>query len=359
MTQRRVEAFEPHRIVVAGDANGLMGQVLRALLADESRLPALRTHSGLDLGGSLRGDAHDRGVWVFTSGTSVLTTDVEELERLFDQAYDLRRWQQQARFPIGSTIDNGRYEIIEHLHGTPDRGMYRARDTSSDARMLVTLGSPQRDRTAAQRLAYDVPRISTLRHIGPLATTTEAQYDAMVEDEPWGTPVVGPLEPNAARWVVLEAARIVHTAHERGLTLVGLRPELLYVWGTLPQVTGLAPRCEPFLTGARTPDYGVAAAFDRIYLAPEVLARPSDPAPPAADVFSLTATLAYLLSGEHPFEGGGSLQIVSICAGKRRPWTGSAEDGELIDHGLRLDPAQRLWLSDLIDSLELAIDPSI
>ncbi|MEO8705807.1 MAG: hypothetical protein ABI867_37600 [Kofleriaceae bacterium] len=266
-----------------------------------------------------------------------------------------------SEFPIGCTLDAERFTITHHLAGAPERGLYRGRDTTTGAPVLVTLGLPQRDRTAiANQLAFEgIPRIAKLRHVGPLASRGHGDYDGLVEDEPAGVRAVdvlrAPVDRETAAWVVLEVARIAAAANDHGVTLAGLRPELIYLWGTLPQVAGIAPRCEPFLLHAATSSTG-GTCFDALYASPEVLARPRDPAPPHADAFSLVAMLGYWLTGDSPFPGEGAMQMLSIATGKRTPWRGTEDDGELVAHGLALDPSERTELPELVGALEMLLD---
>jgi hypothetical protein len=246
-----------------------------------------------------------------------------------------------------------RYELGAPIRGELLRGQYHGRDTSTGAPVLIAIGSPQRDLDAvAPVLALDVPGIAALRHVGPVAIDGTT-YHALVEDEPAGRPAAdAKLDRAAAKWIVLEAALIARAAHARGVVLGGLRPELIYVWGTLPQLVGIAPRAERFWMTARSPSPGVAPPFPQLYVAPESLRRPFDPPTPAADAFSLYAILAHWLAGEHPFEGAGNGQILTIAAAKRRAWHGDAEDGETLALGLADDPDDRLDLETLIAWLQ-------
>lgn len=183
-------------------------------------------------------------------------------------------------FPIGSTVDNGRYRITEHLFGTADRGVYRGRDSMTAGNVLISL-APAQQRARANNFELELPRVAQVRHIGPLASDTKARYDALVEDEPDGIRASDVrLNAEAARWVALETARITHLANERGVVLCGVRPEAIYLWGTVPQVTGIVPRFETFFSTAGGRDYGVPACFEHVYLAPEVVACPSRRHPP-------------------------------------------------------------------------------
>ncbi|MEJ7602670.1 MAG: sigma-70 family RNA polymerase sigma factor [Kofleriaceae bacterium] len=114
-----------------------------------------------------------------------------------------------------------------------------------------------------------------------------------------------------------------------------MRPELIYVDGT--SIIAIAPRCEPFLMTAAPSSQGVIHPFDHYYLAPELLRL--QPPTAAADVFSLGALLAMLVTGEHPFVGDMPYeQLVAILRGDRRPWTGPADLAAVVARALDPDP---------------------
>ncbi|MGZ3424526.1 MAG: hypothetical protein ACXVEE_42095 [Polyangiales bacterium] len=257
-----------------------------------------------------------------------------------------------ATFPIGCTLDDGAFQIVEELRGTPDRGIYRARENWSNRSVLVTLGPPQTIDVAA-KLVGRARGVAHVRFIGRLETTGEAQYTGLVEDEPEGTPASLSLQlpVDTARSVKL-AFGLADIASDAGVPLVGLRPELVYLRGD--EITGVAPRGEQFLVTAETRCYGVPPCFDHYYLAPEVLARPREPATEYADVFSICAMLGHWIDGEHPFEGRGAEQAISIAINRRRPSRdlGMPALRELIDAGLSPSPDDRPLLVELLQALD-------
>jgi hypothetical protein len=134
----------------------------------------------------------------------------------------------------------------------------------------------------------------------------------------------------------------VEAAHARGVVLLGLRPELLYVRADArgePAFTGLTARPEVFFTTAGQACYGIPRAFADCYLSPEVIKLAK--IGPASDVFSLGAMLARLATAAHPFAGTDGAQILSIAAGSRRPFAGDAALGKLLDEALAPSPEAR------------------
>lgn len=291
-----------------------------------------------------------------------------DLERALDVLVETRarweevRWRQAQQpawreFPIGCTLGDGAYQLVEPVRGQPARGLYRA--TGPDgARCLVTLGSPQREPIASRRLllGYQVDGVAPLLHIGPLDGRGE-DFCGMVEAEPAGRPAAAlrvPLAPAAAVRLALDLVAILERVHQAAGPLRYLRPELIYVDdGVGGRVTALAPRAEAFLEGA-TPCYGVGPLFDAVFAAPEVLALARS-ITPAADLFSLCAILGLWLSGEHLFEGDTPMaQMAAICTGRGRVWSGPTALGMVLAGGLDPDPAARPTLKQLAADLARA-----
>ena len=364
-----MESADETQVTVSEDPDGILGETLVALLSDlgERRLEQLLAgaQSELRLSPRLRavrvGGARSPIRWNIArdAGGASIVLAASELERLFEHAYELRRMTRLERFPLGCTLANGRFQLVELLRGGPDRGMYRASDRESGRAALVTLGPAQTVAVAAleQKLRCDCAGVARLHFIGPLEAAGEARYDGLVEELPAGRPATEALASadrlRAGRiWLAL--ARMVEAAHARGAAFGGLRPELIYVTPD-DAIGGIASRCEPFLATAEARTYGVPPCFESFYLAPEVLACPRAPATSAADVFSLTAILAHWWTGAHPFEGEGGTQAISIAIGRRRPWHGPERLETIFEDGLAADVEARADLCDLIARLEPAL----
>ncbi len=265
-----------------------------------------------------------------------------------------------GEFPIGATLDSGRFIIRELLRGEPSRGMYRGIAATGDERMvLITSGTHQTVPAARLRdqLALGISGVTALRYIGPIEDRGGG-YDALVEDEPEGCPVAdhlggSPLAPTAVYELAHGLAAVLRAAHAARKVIRHLRPELVFVRagssGSL-ELTGLAPRAEEFLRTAEPPRDRGAAMFRATYLAPELLAL--GPASPASDVFAFGALLVHLLSGQHPFPGDDVVQQVrAMHAGSRRPWSGPEELRDILDRTLAPHPAARPTLTQVMDAL--------
>jgi hypothetical protein len=371
MTEAHIASIVDGAVIVTNDPDGLVGTCVTALLSepDDARLRVLArgTEDRFDLAGlsfvrvpsavnlTRTGDS---SMWTIAARGATITIRGEVIERLVEQAHEHRRTAKMAAFPIGGHFGDARYEIIERLRGTPDRGIYRAHATTSSKSYLVALGPPQQHELSSLRaqLALSVPGVAPLEHIGRLEPHSEAAYEGMIEAEPAGVPAAAlalPLAPDIAAAITLQATRIAAGAHAAGFALGGLRPELLYVESTArPVVTAIAPRAERFWVTAQRRSYGVPPCFDQFFQAPELLAQPFDPPAASADVFSLAAMLAYWLCGEHPFEGEGADQAISIAISRRRAWHGPARLAHIVERALAPDPAARTSLAALIAQLE-------
>ncbi|HLL21498.1 MAG TPA: hypothetical protein VK427_05175 [Kofleriaceae bacterium] len=230
-----------------------------------------------------------------------------------------------AEFPFGVRVAGA--TIVEVLYGGPDRGIYRAAP-----QRLVTVGPLQRASLQALygSLAMPSPGITPL--LGFERIVGEGvPYEVMIEAEPAGTPVaVRP--PGDLAGAIRDLVTCVVTAHRSGLVLGAIRPELVYADG---RFTALAPRCEAFLSTATPRTYGVPPCFEEVYLSPEAIALA--PATAASDVFSLAATIAFLLTRTPPFAGNAHHERMSAALHGRT----SLRLPDIVRAGLHPDPARR------------------
>jgi serine/threonine protein kinase len=186
-----------------------------------------------------------------------------------------------------------------------------------------------------------------------------------VRSHEWTLPM---LARTAAR-CALRVAYSLAVAHGLGFAIGGIRPEHIIISGSpeRPEVAGIVPRAERFWQMLPRPDFGIMPAYLDTYDAPEQLAlRYDGKVTPASDIFSLCATLAFWLTGRHPFAGDTpGDQISAIRNGRRAPIpAGNGHTPQwlpplmaLVEHGLATDPAARPRITDVIMMLkELAPD---
>ena len=352
MSVPRVVAVDATSVTVANDPEGVASELVLALLSDlgDSWFKQLGTASvtAVVLGPTLRAE-RVRSDWRFVRETGAhLTLSFDDVDRLSTQAWSHRHAFRMENFPLGASLDRGRYQLRESLHGGPDRGMYRAFDHRDNRTVLVTLGPPQREdvELMRSRLAFAIPGITKLLHVGPLVTDGELPYDGLVEEEPAGQPSTlradaWPLDRTIA--VGLAVADVVRAVHARGASLGGLRPELVYL--AADAFTSLAPRCEPFLSATEKRNYAVPPCFATYYMSPEQLAR-GGAATPADDTFAIAAMLATWHTGEHPFQGELAANAIAIATGARRTWHGDSSLEAMVGPALVAEP-KRISLDEL------------
>jgi hypothetical protein len=266
-----------------------------------------------------------------------------------------RRSEPRPAFPLERELDDGSYQITEHLWGTPDRGCYRGIRLLDGEPVVIALGSPQQRARTELGVALTLvgAGIAALRGITELVEQNESPLAALIEDAPPGVPLASvalPLSLADAVGLGIALARVIKQVHAHGQIVRGIRPELVYV-DEKRSLSGLVPRCELFWSLAPAPGYGVAPCFEDLYLAPEIVAGRD--AVPASDVFSLCALLAHVASGEHPFAAPSMMgQITAIATGKRVRWTGPEVLAAVLDAGLAVDPAKRPSPARVIEALE-------
>ncbi|MDC3959959.1 hypothetical protein KEG38_39260 [Polyangium jinanense] len=274
----------------------------------------------------------------------------------------IRSGRTAQAFPLGATMAARRYGIAERARGLPEGRFHRGFDVTNPngPTILVTLGGKQARSLdeLARELELAVPGVGNLRYVGPLDDTPAGvELDALAEEEPLGRPSVGssatsrPFDLATTAGLGIALAAIVKGAHEAGLFLLGLRPELVYldVRAKRTLITGVLPRHDRFLQTVNPP--APMAPWPAIYMAPEILldqAKPTD----RADVFSLCAILTRWATGEPPFAGDFDEQAAAMRRGERRAWTGPDELAAIVAQGLDPTPGRRPPLADVVAVLE-------
>jgi serine/threonine protein kinase len=266
---------------------------------------------------------------------------------------------QSESFPIGFTVDQGGYIVSERLFGERARGIYRGVNAWDFQRTMLITVTTEQERPLDQlmsELAREVKGIARLRHIGEVEPVRPGagRYDAMVEEEPPGQPLSQlqwPLSPAEVIGLGRQIAEVLERAHQRGFALGGLHPELIYLDERMG-LTGIVSRPLQFAATARPPSYGLRPLFRASYDPPELLS--AGKREPAGDVFSLSALMAHLVSGQHPYQGERRVsQVISILQGGRREFAGPARWRPLLDRGLAADAAERPPAAELVAAIEV------
>ena len=221
-------------------------------------------------------------------------------------------------------VGGGRYRL-ERLIGRGGMGLvYEARDLTLDRPVAVKLMRDElvdseearrrfagEARTAAQ---FSHPNVVTVFDFdsgphGIAMLVMERLEGHTLRDELTGTP----LDPRRAMWVLGGLADAVDAAHARGLLHRDLKPENIFV------ATGETGECIKIL------DFGIARSFvpgsdtrsvptldgaivgTPRYMAPEQLAGGSAAA--SWDIWALAVIAYEMVTGAHPFAGGGAAPI--------------------------------------------------
>jgi hypothetical protein len=258
---------------------------------------------------------------------------------------------------VGSRVTGG-YRITEALWDNPGRGRYRGSSVQEPlGPVLIAVTAPQRVplATVTTELALELAGVTPLRTVGtvdvPLGT-----LHALVETEPAGRPLADWRGAGATRagWLAVgvELARIAASAHDRGLALGGLRPELVYAElrdGRLA-VTAVAPRAIGFFrTGGRV-DGGNVPAFDAVFEPPAIAAGQAPSA--ASDVFTLGAGLGWLIAGRHPFGDDSWMQQLDGMSRRDGTWPAIDDPAlRVLESCLLRDPARRPTAAQLAERL--------
>ena len=266
-------------------------------------------------------------------------------------------------FPIGARIAGRDFVVGERLAGERWRGRYRGRDRAGGS-VLITIAGEQTVKASQLRrdLEMNIPGIARLRHVGQVSGGPGA-FDALVEDEPPGTPVAdltSPLGALGGLSLGISFGAVVERAHRDGIVIGAFFAELIYLTAEAGRlvVSGIAPRAERFVRTASRPNFALPDLFASVYHAPEVLAGGARSS--AGDVFSLTALTAEWMSGQFPFDGDSyPARAVAIQMGTRRPLAVPDGARAFLERGLERDPARRPavteWLAaarSLFESLD-------
>ncbi|MEO8699882.1 MAG: hypothetical protein ABI867_07550 [Kofleriaceae bacterium] len=258
-------------------------------------------------------------------------------------------------FPIGETLANGAYRIVEHLRGTGFDALYLGEH------QLVSV-SIQDDMPIA-RLRDEphqhVDGVFDVAYVGPLDVAgTDPLRDAecraahaFVEQLPEGEPILR-AAPTVAQAVALgvQTGTILLRAVRAGVVLAGLRPD--YIWvRRKPElaIAGIGGRNHAFFRAARPRSMVTHPLFTLFYCAPEVFGR--GPVDDRALVFTLATLVAEWATGTYPFPDCSYGNHRSLDAGQHGILAVPAALESLLHAGLAAEPARRPSLDEFVSAL--------
>lgn len=261
-------------------------------------------------------------------------------------------------FPVGATLDGGRYRITERLAGERWRGRFVG-EAADGTHVLVTTGGQQTvpldevRRSLAVRSRPAVP----LLHVGPLdgGDTHAHRFHGMVELHPAGrvlAEVERPLARRAALALARDLARALHSLHDAGLALGELPSELVHVRRRITRwtVAALVPRAPRFWRTCTQPNFALPHIFALPFVSPEVLwgRRPG----PSSDVFVVALYVVWLLTGEFPYPGGDYVsRLMAVQANAPIDVDLDPDLQRVVVRAFQPDPAQRPSLRELASAL--------
>lgn len=226
----------------------------------------------------------------------------------------LADWEDKT-FPIGATVDSGKYVIVDKFieESSRDRGIYTGIRKSDGRRVVITLGLPQKEDYAALRRDFewsDVEKIAKLLYVGPLEYAQSefyhTKYDAMVELEPEGVPLSKlrheDIPENLRLKIAYDIGIPLWKANEKFIQMDAcLRPEFVYIDLNADHPNkvfkGILPRSMKFLSTAKRPCKGLPLTFDYVY------APIYRNASVEKDAYNFIAMIMYVLTGDPPFAG--------------------------------------------------------
>lgn len=218
-------------------------------------------------------------------------------------------------FPLGATLDHGRYRIEEHYLGSGHDQLWFARSVEqAGTRYLVSIAPNNglRHETDGPTLLHPADGLFVPRYLGEPDLVGDGGVEdpqrrftcAYVEELPAGAPLraAGIDLRQYAVDLGAQIGALLERARASGVLDVWLRPE--YVWATSnggePTVTGIGGRSVLFFVAARRRrDLVTARLFTHTYLAPEVYR--GDPYDDRALVLTLGVMIAEWLVGEYPY----------------------------------------------------------
>lgn len=245
----------------------------------------------------------------------------------------------------------GNYEIIERIAEGGMGVVYKARQTNLNRLVALKMirsaefaNDEQVERFYAEAHAaakLDHPGIVAVYEIGQVGTQHFYSM-ALIEGPSLHTLVKqsGPLPPPRAATIMRATAEAVQFAHEHGVIHRDLKPEnVLLQVEDAPTVetdpgAARAPRAPNLSTARLLPkvaDFGLARhRGSRLTVDGQVMGTPSFMPPeqaegkaaeigPAADVYSLGATLYYLLTGRPPFQAASQAATLQQVTGDAEP----------------------------------------
>ncbi|MFQ5731213.1 MAG: WD40 repeat domain-containing serine/threonine-protein kinase [Planctomycetaceae bacterium] len=286
------------------------------------------------------------------------------------------RWQlKQSRGGHSKfLLENGRYLLLEEIGRGGMGTVYKARHRRMNRTVALKIINPKRatDKTLIDRFRREVEVCSKLQHehivqaydVGQqegvtflvLEYVTGSNLAALVQRD-------GPMPLDEAAAICLQASAGLAYAHSQGVIHRDIKPQniLLSTSGTTKILDMGLARVEKDAATASTEtgitqDGAVMGTVD--YMAPEQ-ARDARAADARADLYSLGATLYFLLAGRPPLPGGSTIEKLHRLANEEPEAIGSVrpdcpqELAAVVHRLLEKDPLRRYTTAgDVVRALQ-------
>jgi len=209
------------------------------------------------------------------------------------------------------------YELIKRLGSGGMGDVFLAREYPTERLVAMKMLRSPGNAIAAERFISEVRALARLNHphiVKVLATDFLRQQPFFTMEYVSGGTLAdrlrqGPLDPREAARLIMLVAQAVHAAHTAQVLHRDIKPSNIL----------LDAQGQPHIS-----DFGLAKMLDRddglvtmtgplgtpSYMPPEQCSRRYGPIGPAADVYSLGATLYHLVTGQPPYRGKTAVEIL-------------------------------------------------
>jgi serine/threonine protein kinase len=260
----------------------------------------------------------------------------------------------------------GPYEVLAPLGAGGMGEVYRARDPrlERDVAIKVLPASFAKDPDRLRRFQQEARAAGALNHPHVMAVFDMGEHEGcpylvceLLDGESLGARLKGgPLPPRRAAEIAAQVARGLSAAHDQGLVHRDLKPENIFLLRSgeakildfgLAKLRALAADEDAPTRTLLGPSTGEGVILGTVgYMSPEQVR--GEAADARSDLFSLGAVLFEMLSGQRPFLGASSVEILNAILKEDPPDLHSSARGlippaldRIVRHALEKEPQRR------------------